>query len=75
VALRDGGQVPCGYVVELLRSRSAELDRRIAELRALRGELGRLVKQAEHLDPTDCDPRAICHVIGRPTRSEFVSLG
>jgi MerR family copper efflux transcriptional regulator len=68
VALRDEGQVPCGYVVELLRARSAELDRRIAELRALRGELRRLVEQAEHLDPAECDPRAICHVIGRPTR-------
>ena len=68
VALRDEGQVPCGYVVELLRSRSAELDRRIAELRALRGELGRLVAQADRLDPAECDPRAVCHVIGRPTR-------
>jgi len=66
VALRVDGQAPCGHVVELLRSWSAELDRRIAELRALRGELLRLVEQAEHLDPADCDPRAICHVIDRP---------
>ncbi|HEV3363596.1 MAG TPA: MerR family transcriptional regulator, partial [Acidimicrobiia bacterium] len=29
LALRNQGDVPCGYVVELLRSRSAELDRRI----------------------------------------------
>ena len=65
VALRDEGQAPCGYVVDLLRSRSAELDRRIAELRGLRRELIRLVQQAEHLDPAECDPRAVCHVIGR----------
>ena len=67
VALRDEGQTPCGYVVDLLRSRSAELDRRIAALRALRGELVRLVEQAEHLDPAECDPRAVCHVIGGRT--------
>jgi MerR family copper efflux transcriptional regulator len=66
LALRDDGETPCGYVVDLLRSRTAELDRRITELRSLRGELVRLVEQAEHLDPSDCEPRAICHVIGRP---------
>jgi DNA-binding transcriptional MerR regulator len=66
LALRDEGETPCGYVVDLLRSRTAELDRRIAELRSLRGELVRLVEQAEHLDPADCEPSAICHVIGRP---------
>jgi DNA-binding transcriptional MerR regulator len=65
-ALRDEGETPCGYVVDLLRSRTAELDRRIAELRSLRGELVRLVEQAEHLDPADCEPSSVCHVIGRP---------
>jgi DNA-binding transcriptional MerR regulator len=67
LALRNRGEAPCGYVVELLRSRSAELDRRIAELQSLRSDLIRLVEQAEHRDPADCDPRNICHVIGRPT--------
>jgi DNA-binding transcriptional MerR regulator len=65
LALRNQGEAPCGYVVDLLRSRSAELDRRIAELRSLRSDLIRLVEQAEHLDPADCDPQGICHVIGR----------
>jgi MerR family copper efflux transcriptional regulator len=64
VALRDGGATPCGHVLDLLRVRSAELDRRIAELRALRGELARLVQRAEGLDPAGCDPRRICHLIG-----------
>jgi DNA-binding transcriptional MerR regulator len=66
LALRDAGETPCGYVVDLLRSRTAELDRRIAELRSLRGELVHLVEQAERLDPADCEPSAICHVISRP---------
>lgn len=65
LALRDGGDTPCGHVLDLLRSRSAELDRRIAELGALRGELHRLVERAEGLDPADCDPQRICHLIGQ----------
>ncbi len=63
MALRNGGETPCGYVLDLLRSRSAELDRRIAELRSLRGELRRLVERAEGLDPADCDPARVCHLI------------
>jgi DNA-binding transcriptional MerR regulator len=64
VALRDGGETPCGHVLDLLRARSAELDRRIAELRSLRGELDRLVERAAGLDPADCDPGRICHLLG-----------
>ena len=64
VALRDDGQAPCGHVLDLLRTRSAELDRRIGELRALRSELNRLVTRAEALDPADCDPERICHLVG-----------
>lgn len=66
LALRDQGEAPCAYVVDLLRSRTAELDRRIAEMRSLRAELRQLVERAGGLDPSDCDPRRICHVIGRP---------
>jgi DNA-binding transcriptional MerR regulator len=65
LALRDDGDSPCGHVLGLLRSRSAELDRRIAELRSLRGELHRLVERADALDPADCEPRRICHLISR----------
>jgi DNA-binding transcriptional MerR regulator len=64
VALRDGGETPCGHVLDLLRARSAELDRRIAELRSLRGELRRLVERAVGLDPADCNPGRVCHLIG-----------
>ena len=64
VALRDAGATPCGHVLELLRDRSVELDRRIAELQSLRAEMRRLVEEAEGLDPADCDPGRICHLIG-----------
>jgi MerR family transcriptional regulator, copper efflux regulator len=68
VALRDEGDTPCGHVLDLLRTRAAELDRRITELRALRGELNRLVARAEGLDPADCDPGRICHLVGPTSR-------
>lgn len=65
IALRDDGQTPCGHVLDLLRHRADELDRRIAELQSLRGELRRLVDRAEGLDPADCDPGRVCHLIGQ----------
>lgn len=64
LALRDEGETPCGYVTDLLRSRAAELGRRIKELSALRAELQRLAERADRLDPADCDPGRICHIIG-----------
>lgn len=64
VAMRDAGETPCGHVLELLRARSAELDQRIVELRSLRSELHRLERRAKGLDPADCDPRRVCHLIG-----------
>jgi MerR family copper efflux transcriptional regulator len=64
IALRDDGQTPCGHVLDLLRHRADELERRIAELRSLRSELRRLVDRADGLDPADCDPGRVCHLIG-----------
>jgi len=64
IALRDAGETPCTHVVDLLRRRSAEIDRTIRELRSLKGDLNRLVERADGLDPTDCDPGRVCHLIG-----------
>lgn len=63
IALRDQGVTPCGFVVDLIGRRAAELDARIAELTALRDELRILARRAERLDPRQCDPRLVCHVI------------
>ncbi|MBA3652700.1 MAG: heavy metal-responsive transcriptional regulator [Actinobacteria bacterium] len=64
VALRDEGEPPCGHVLELLRHRATEIDRTIRQLRALKLELSRLVERASKLDPADCDPNRVCHLIG-----------
>lgn len=64
VALRDTGETPCGHVLELLRARTTEIDRTVRQLRALQSELKRLVERAQHLDPADCAPERVCHLIG-----------
>ncbi|MGH9138403.1 MAG: heavy metal-responsive transcriptional regulator [Acidimicrobiales bacterium] len=64
VALRDDGQTPCGHVLGLLRARAEDIRRTIRQLRALQSELDRLVERAEDLDPADCDPQRVCHLIG-----------
>ncbi len=43
VEIMDRGQCPCGHTDAMLRDRVAELDRELAELTALRGEIARLV--------------------------------
>jgi MerR family copper efflux transcriptional regulator len=63
VALRERGQTPCTHVVDLLERRATEIDQRITDLQRLRGELHRLAGRAAELDPANCDPQRVCHVI------------
>ena len=69
LALRDHGETPCNYVLQVLAMRSQEVEQRIEELVALRGELRLLVERAAELDPDDCDPRGICHLVGARPRA------
>lgn len=64
VGLRDRGETPCEHVLDLIQARAADVDRRIAELEALRTELRRLARRAKRLDPEACDPGRVCHLIG-----------
>ncbi|HYY79018.1 MAG TPA: heavy metal-responsive transcriptional regulator [Actinomycetes bacterium] len=63
IAFREQGTAPCGHVTELLQRRAAELGERIAELQQLQGELERLAERAATLDPKECMPERVCHVI------------
>lgn len=63
VALRDRGEVPCSHVAGLLETKAAEIDRRIAELGVLRREIELLRRRASRLDPEDCSPSRVCHII------------
>jgi DNA-binding transcriptional MerR regulator len=46
LALRERGEAPCGYVRGLIRTEIADIDRRLDELRSLRGELVALDERA-----------------------------
>lgn len=41
----------------------ADINRKIDELEALRHDLQELRSRAAGLDPADCDPDSICHII------------
>lgn len=64
VSLRDDGETPCGHVLDLLRARSSDIARTIRELRSLQRDLDALVERAAELDPSDCEPGRVCHLIG-----------
>ena len=63
VAFRDRGESPCAHVLEVLRRRGDDIDRQIEELRRARGVIETLVTRAASLDPADCAPSGVCHVI------------
>ena len=63
IAFRDDGQAPCAHVTDLLQRHAADLDRRIRELQQLRGELEELAERATALDPEQCPPERVCHII------------
>jgi len=69
IGFRDRGEAPCDHVRALIERRSAELGARIAELERLRADLERLAERASALDPADCRPEGICHII-EPVREE-----
>jgi DNA-binding transcriptional MerR regulator len=63
LTLRRDGRPPCSAATELLDKRLAEISRTIDELEALRHDLEELRSRAIGLDPADCDPDSICHII------------
>jgi len=66
IAVRHDSGPPCAHVAALLEVHAVDLDARIAALEATRAEVQRLRQRASRLDPADCRPDGVCHVI--PTR-------
>jgi MerR family copper efflux transcriptional regulator len=69
LGVRDAGEAPCRVVTEMIDRRHAEVQSRIAELRVLERDLARLRDRAGRLEPRDCDPSGVCHVIPKVTGS------
>lgn len=65
IAFRARGETPCAHVADLIAEHAADMSRRIAELERIKAELSRLARRARSLDPRDCQPSNVCHLIGR----------
>jgi DNA-binding transcriptional MerR regulator len=63
IAFREQGSAPCGHVIELIEGRTADLDRRIAELCSLRDALSGLAHRGRSLSPEACSPDLVCHIL------------
>lgn len=63
IELREGGVAPCRHVRDLLDSRLADLDRQIADLRALRESVTQLRNSAADPDPEECRPQDVCRYL------------
>ena len=61
--IRDYQNPPCTYVAELLATHIHALDRRIAELTALRDELHTRLPPGAQPDPGRCHPDQVCYLI------------
>jgi MerR family transcriptional regulator, copper efflux regulator len=63
LAVRDGGQPPCVHVAELIAAHLAQVETRIAELRATRRALRELSQRAASTNPGDCTDSDICRIL------------
>lgn len=69
LAVRDGGQGPCVHVDALVHQRITDLERRIAELHAMRDTLQHLARRGRQLGSSDGD-HAYCHILEGPSHPE-----
>lgn len=64
LALRDRGEAPCRYVMQLLQKKSTEIEEQIRQLRELQQELHTLAQQAAQLPDDDIEMKTcVCHLI------------
>jgi MerR family copper efflux transcriptional regulator len=61
--LRDSGHAPCTHVTGLIHQHLADVDRRLAELAAMRATLGDLARRAADTDPGTCTGPDICTIL------------
>lgn len=62
IELRNDGTTPCSHVEALLADKLADIGQRQQQLAVLEHELTRL-ERSTTLDPADCSPDDICHVL------------
>jgi MerR family transcriptional regulator, copper efflux regulator len=63
LAARDGGAAPCARVRALAEARVAQIDRQLAELRALREDLIGVAARAREVEPACAGGSEVCLAI------------
>ena len=61
--VRDGGQVPCEHVRDLLETRLANLDEQIQQLLVMRETIAQLRVRASHIEPDTCSADQVCRYL------------
>ena len=63
IEFRERGETPCTHVLGLMTQHAGQLSERIHELETLRNELEALTQRGHTLDPAECTPTSVCHII------------
>ncbi|MGD9749603.1 MAG: heavy metal-responsive transcriptional regulator [Acidimicrobiia bacterium] len=63
IELRHEGTIPCRHVERLLADKLTEVRERRDQLAVLEAELARLVERGTTMDPANCRPDDICHLL------------
>lgn len=70
ISCREQGAAPCTHVRALIEARAASIDAQIHWLTQLRQDLGASLERAQAIDPSTCDPTAVCSILdGRASDS------
>ena len=63
LVIRDDGRAPCSAALQLLDRQLDDVTERIRSLLAMKRDLTQLRDRARHLDPANCTPETVCHII------------
>ena len=61
--LRNEGVLPCAHATRLLKTKHADIELRIRELRSLKSEISTMIDRGAQLNPEDCQNSLVCQVI------------
>ena len=75
LSARDEGTLPCKRVLDSIDGRIADIDRRIADLLALRDNLSRVRADGAGIPPDKkCDDDCLCYVITTDLQNGLVTI-
>jgi MerR family copper efflux transcriptional regulator len=75
LSARDEGTLPCKRVLDSIDGRIADIDRRIADLLALRDNLSRVRADGAGLPPDKkCDDECLCYIVTTDPQNGLVTI-